>query len=227
METAVIGAVISAAFAALGYILTTLGHILKSILESKRSRRAHLVELFSMLKAGKVAFIIQSKHRDSLLNLINIRDPELAKKAKNLGYDRVFSLAYPDMTPEEKELHVIIRAITEFTLRPLNESMLKWLQEDNYFKAQTWEHGLRANLAKNLFELEVHLLLWMAKYKVWIPDSPENTLVFLADEKKQGVGFPEDLQGLVERVLQNECFLWRLTPRRADPPAAVGIHREN
>ena len=199
-------AIIGAIFATLGYIAKLVLEWLAEINERRRSRRAHLVELFSMLEAGRVSFIIQAKHRNKLLGLINNRDPKLAQQAK-LGYDRIFAMAYPNMPPEEQELHQLIRALTEFTFRPLNESMLNWLREDNYFKARTWGRGLKTDLAKSLSNLEVHLLLWMAKYNIWIPDSPENSLVYLNDEKKQGIGFPKELQGQVERVLEKWWLL--------------------
>jgi hypothetical protein len=149
-----------------------------------------------------VAYTIQSRHRNRLWELIGDRDPELARSAGEHGYDRLFALAYPHMTAEERELHELVRAITEHTLKPLNDSLLAWLGEDTYFKARTWGSGLHASLAADLADLEVHLLLWMAKYEVWIPGAPENALVYLADEQDHGVGFPGELQELVERALK-------------------------
>jgi len=50
--------------------------------------------------------------------------------------------------------------------------------------------------------LQAHLLLWLAKYEIWIPASPEHALVYLADEKEHGVGFPRGLDELVDATLK-------------------------
>ena len=33
-------------------------------------------------------------------------------------------------------------------------------------------------------------MLWHAKYEAWIPNHPEHALVYMADEKHHGLGFP-------------------------------------
>jgi hypothetical protein len=117
------------------------------------------------------------------------------------GYDRMFSKAYSVFTPDEKELHAIIRSLTMYSLRPTNQSLLNWLKSDTYFKAQKPSQGILGELAEKLATLEAHLILWHAKYKAWIPGTPEHALVYLADEEKHGIGFPSGIDDVVRKAL--------------------------
>ena len=201
LGTAVLGAII----AALGYLAKLLLEWLGEVKIRLRTRRARLVEVFSLLRAGRVAFKIQSEHRNRLKESIAKRAPEL--DASLTGYERLFTAAYPSMTEDEKELHTLVRTITVNTLRPLNESLLKWLREDTYFKARTWGSGLYVQVAQKLADLEAHLLLWHAKYTVWIPENPAHSLIYLADEERHGVGFPSGIENDVQELLKRRWWI--------------------
>jgi hypothetical protein len=201
LGTALLGAII----AALGYVAKLFLEYLGDLRSMKHTRRARLVELYSILLAGKAAYNVQCENRDRLLDTIIQRNPDV--KAKGIGFEKVFASVYPTMTEDEKSLHSIIRAITESTLYPLNESALNWLREDTYFKAITHKKIEKSQLVAYLIKLEAHLLLWFAKYKVWIPDHPEHSLVYLVDEEKHGVGFPVGIEKIVENYLRQEYKL--------------------
>jgi hypothetical protein len=87
-------------------------------------------------------------------------------------------------------------------LYPTNLAMMEWLKNDSYFKASRRKTGPYRDLAQNLAELDVHLLLWRAKYEAWIPNSPQHALVYMADENAHGVRFPTDLDHIIAKVLQ-------------------------
>lgn len=197
--------VLGAVIAALGYVAKLLLEWLGDVKTILRTRRARLVELISLLRAGKAAYEIQCDHRNRLADSIAKRDPGLA--ASLSGYERLFSGAYQGMTEDEKEVHTMLRAITVNTLCPLNESLLKWLRDDTYFKAKTWGSGLHVQVAQNLADLEAHLLLWHAKYTVWIPENPAHSLVYLADEERHGVGFPRGIEGVVQELLKRRWWI--------------------
>lgn len=191
--------------AVLGAVLAATGYVAKLLLEwigdhrrTVRDRQTRLVELFSLLGAGKVAFQVQAKTRDRLAAAIKRRIPSLAPVR---GYERLFTATYLEMTADEKELHTIIRAYTEHTIRPLNESILQWLRADTYFMAQMGAPGLRGKLAGRLAHLEAHLLLWHAKYTIWIPEKPSHSLVYLDDEEEHGLGFPRGIEDDVLAVI--------------------------
>jgi hypothetical protein len=237
LGTAVLGAVI----AALSYVAKLIIEWIIGIRARARARRARLVELYSLLRAGTAAMRAQSEIRGRLYALVQknhprlapdlvsedmktvINDEELDEKRKlqeqliggadpnlaasKLGYERVFTEAHPMMLPEEIELHTIIRAYTTNVFRPMNEAVFKWLQNDDYFKARRAGTGQERNMTCQLAKLEAHLWLWLAKYPVWIPDSPEHALVYLADEAKHGVGFPTGIDEEIRRYLgiREEC----------------------
>ena len=125
---------------------------------------------------------------------------------ERIGYERQFSIAYSKMTEDERELHTIIRSYTMNTFAPLNKQLLEWLRSDTYFKGMPWRKGAYSVVAKRLTELEAHLLLWEAKYTVWIPDYPEHSLVYLADEEEHGIGFPKNIKEDVANLLQTKWF---------------------
>ena len=192
-------ALLSAIIAALGYVAKLLLEAIENLRTTKRTRRARLVELLSLLRAGQASYYAQSEIRDRLANAILRRNSDLAKS--NQGYERLFAAAHPSMSADELELHAIVRTITINTLQPLNEAILKWIREDDYFKAARGGSGYQLDVAKKLGALYTHLLLWEAKYKVWMPETPVHALVYLDDEEKHGVGFPKGIENDVERLL--------------------------
>ena len=192
-----------------GAALAVVGHVWNQFLQSReakqksqRERRARLVELSASIRAGDAAWAIQCENRDRLKQLIEMRMPELSTIER--GYDNLFSLAYPTMTTEERELHDVVRAITIHTIRPINRAIAKWLKADSEFRIRTVDQTTRGKLAEYLQTLEVHLILWEAKYQTWIPIHPERALVYLADESQHGVEFPSDGVKLVHAVLSEK-----------------------
>ena len=105
------------------------------------------------------------------------------------------------MTPAERALYEMVRAITIHTVRPINRSLLKWLKADTEFRIRSADSSPRGELAGYLQKLEVHLILWEAKYQIWIPKHPEQALVYLADEERHGVEFPKRGVEIVKAVL--------------------------
>ncbi len=171
----------------------------QSLWQARRERRARLGTLLALLRAGDVAFRVQCENRDRLYELLKQRLPDLVATAGS--YDRAFAAAYRSLTDEERELFAVVRAITVHTLHPLNESLLLWLAADTDFKVRPSGRGPRGELAGFLARLEAHLLLWRAKYETWIPHNMDRALVYLADEKRHGLGFPQGGTALVSRLL--------------------------
>jgi hypothetical protein len=113
------------------------------------------------------------------------------------GYEALFSAVYDGMTPGEQSLHEIIRAYTEFALRPINQALLSWLDADVHYRGLTRGQEAEIGLPSQLNALDVHLRLWLAKYEAWLPNQPEHALVYLEDEEQHGVGFPRGLDKAV------------------------------
>lgn len=190
-------AVIGALLAALGYVGKQIAEGLLELRKRRNLRRARLVELLALIRAGDTAFRVQSEKCRELRARILERDPA----SSELSYDRLFAGAFPTLPPRDREQHDLIRAYTVHTFRPLNEALLAWLKADTDFRV--WRDGTspRSRLARYLADLEAHLLLWQAKYVAWIPDHPERALVFLGDEERHGTGFPKGGAEIVKGVL--------------------------
>ncbi len=192
-------AVIGAVVAALGYVGKLIVESWLGIREAQNARRARLVELRSLLRAAWVSFAVQNNHAKRLLSMVREKHSDLIGTEE--GFERTFSKAYRVFTPDEKELHAIIRSITIYSLRPTNLSLSNWLKSDTYFKAQKPSQGILGELAEELAALEAHLILWHAKYETWIPDNPEHALVYLADEEEHGIKFPSGIDEVVSKAL--------------------------
>src|SRR5262249_55881562 len=142
---------------------------------------------------------VQAVLRDRLFNAVRKRDQELAKITS--GYEAVFEAAFSTMTEAERQLHAVVRGYTVNGLKPLTEAMAKGLQADTEFKLATSRRPSDVNVARHLAKLEPHLLMWLAKYAAWIPDSPAHALVYLADEEDHGVPFPKGIERTIEESL--------------------------
>jgi hypothetical protein len=149
---------------------------------------AQLQNLESLLKATGALFQLQQAQVKSLMEMLKQNHPK--EFSGNEGYEDAMARCYSVMNDKERELHGIIRAYTEHSLRKVNQAMSDWCSADKYFKTRVAPSGRKRELAEELFALEIHLTLWHAKYESWIPDHPEHALVYLDDEKAHGLGFP-------------------------------------
>jgi|SRR5215469_9254368 len=105
------------------------------------------------------------------------------------------------MLSEELRLHTIIRAYTIYAFKPLNEDLLQWLRTDVHFRGLSPSDHEYGALVVYLRKLQAHLLLWHAKYEAWIPSDPAHCLVYLDDEEKHGLRFPQGGPVLVAALL--------------------------
>ena len=195
-------AIATAALAALGYVAKQGFDAFTGLITLRRLREAQLIELQSLLHASGAAYKIQGKHTRSLWAMIKEFQPETATASK--GFEDAIYRAYKDMNVEEKELHVLIRSITINALQPTNLAMIAWLQKDTYFRVVSNHEGQLQELARKLATLHSHLILWKAKYDCWIPNDPAHALVYLADEKEHGLGFPVGIDDLVDATVENK-----------------------
>jgi hypothetical protein len=193
-------AVVGAVLAALGYLAKAAIDAVTALREAQRARRARLIALRSLLRAARVTFQVQQAKAVELIDRIAARTGNGA--LRGTPYERALSESYPVMTAEERELHGIVRGYSLVTQHELNDAMLKWLDGESYFTGQTFADARFERLARLLADLHAHLLLWRAKFQVWIPDRPEHALVYMADEGAHGLGFPTEIDAAVEEVLQ-------------------------
>lgn len=199
-QVAASAALLTAAIAAFGYVAKLVIEWIKDLIDEHRRRESQLAQLQSLLKAGSYVASAQSTQRNKLAALLEHRTGNKVVGDKE-GYEKFFVDNYDSFTAAEMELHGIVRAFTRDGMRPINEAQLKWVQDDIYFKSKSGNDVFGA-LAKELAGLEVHQILWRAKYEVWIPPNKKHALVYLADEQEHGVGFPKKIDALIEPARQ-------------------------
>jgi hypothetical protein len=187
---------------AAGAVVAVLGYVGKLIVESwqqwrarNAALRAQLLRLQALLKASRAAFQVQAAVRDRLAS--GLMERLRSDLPRHEGYEELFTVLYDRMTPGERSLHEIIRAYTEFGLRPINQAILDWLDADVHYRGLTRGRGAEIGLPSKLNALDVHLRLWLAKYQAWLPKHPQHALVYLEDEQRHGVGFPSGLDEAV------------------------------
>ncbi len=178
--------------------------------EKRRQHRAriiaHLVGLEQLLRAsGRLADIQQEKMKD-LLKQLETNHPHECGGA--IGFEAKFATCYPVMTADERELHGIVRAYTEYSLAPINAQIQDWLRQDEWFKTGAIACEGSSDLMLKLHDLEIHLLLWHAKLRSWLPDQPNHAVVYIADEKQHGLGFPPGTDACVHAVIRELRRLW-------------------
>jgi hypothetical protein len=192
---AVATAAVVAGFTAVGFFGRTIWDSIQASKKEGLVRRKRLLDLSNLLKASSEAFKMQVGLRNRLLALLEMRSaPGLDQE----GYDRILAAAFPSMTEEERDLHMIIRASTRNVLKPLNEHLLAWVREEDYFRVVRDEGEAAYALPKALTALEHHLLFWLSKYEAWLPERPERCLVYTGDETEHGFPFPVGLDALVQ-----------------------------
>jgi hypothetical protein len=191
-------ALLAAALATLGFVGKQILEWLAALRKDRRERRARLVTLLSLLNGTAAVFRAQADLRRRLYEALASRDPAVRGLT---GYEAIFTAAYATMTPAERELHNLLRGYTISGLKPLNEAILAWLKADTEFKLGDSRNLTRTKLAHQLTALEAHLLMWLAKYGSWIPDTPSHALVYLADEEGHGVPFPSGIEGTIAQAL--------------------------
>ncbi len=187
---------------AAGAVVAALGYVGKLIVESwqqwrarKSALQAQLLRLQALLNASRAAFQVQAALSDRLAS--NLGGRLGSDLPPHEGYEDLFSALYDQMTPGEQSLHELIRAYTEFALRPINQALLSWLDADVYYRGLTRGREAEIGLPSQLNVLDVHIRLWLAKYEAWLPNHPQHALVYLEDEKRHGVGFPSGLDKAV------------------------------
>jgi hypothetical protein len=116
----------------------------------------------------------------------------------------MFTHLYHRFEPEQAELHSVIRAYTEHALYPINGAIAEWLRTDVQYRTIRGKSHPEVQLAKLLNDLDCHLTLWLAKHDGWLPGRPDHALVYLVDEQKHGLGFPEGLDQAVEDVVSHQ-----------------------
>jgi hypothetical protein len=198
LATAIVGAVL----AMVGYFGRDVYERWKKRRESSLARRDQLEKLSALLEESRSIFESQNYQARRLLKLLEQNHPGQVMAER--GFDENFHRLSDGFTPEERELHALIRSTSMNSLRRVNEAMSEWLRSNLWYKSGRYSQGPLAPLANQLRTLELHLNQWHDKYAAMIVPDPKRSLIYLADEKEHGVGFPPRIEDLVKGALTAE-----------------------
>lgn len=171
--------------------------------EKDRAQLESLERLSSLLEESYSIFQDQNYKARRLIEMLRRNHPSefVERCSQGCGFDDAFFLMADLFTPEERELQQLIRSTTINSQRRVNEEMREWLKAERSFSGPHQPSVTREELARQLDTLRKHLNLWFDKYHAWIPNEPERSLVYLADEKKHGERFPTELGKTVRDVI--------------------------
>ena len=192
-------AIASAVAAVVGFFANNLWNWWSKRNESRQARRVRLEHLDRLLDESRNLSRSQRAQAQRLFESICQSHPSAVMSG--LSLDQIFSRAFDQFSPEEEQLHAIIRGVTKTSIRRLNQEMSDWLSKDDWFKQPKHKSELFNRLAKELQQLELHLNEWHAKFLSVFEKEITTALSYLADEQKQGTGFPKEIENLVKHVL--------------------------
>jgi hypothetical protein len=199
IDAALFGVVAGGVVAALGYVGRLLIETWRAGQKAKALRITRLFQLQALLLASRTAFKVQRDLADRLAERIGAQQGAVLPAGS--GLERRFAQLHATFDAESIDLHSVIRGYTQHALKPLNSAMLDWLRADTDYRTAPGESGAEVTLASRLNQLELHILLWLAKYEVWIPDRLDHALVYLDDEEEHGLRFPPGLDEAVDAVI--------------------------
>ena len=192
-------AMASAVATVVGFFANTLWNWCSKQKESREARRLRLEHLDRLLDESRNLSRSQRAQAQRLVDRIGQSQPSALKAS--LSLDQIFARAFEQFSPEEEQLHAIIRGVTATSIRRINQDMSDWLSKDDWFKQPQHKSELFNRLAKELQQLELHLNQWPAKFLSVFEKDTAIALSYLADEQQQGTGFPKELESLVKQVL--------------------------
>lgn len=189
--------------ALVGFLVKYLWDYYNSRKQLKQERIRKLEDLKAMLEEGKNLFVMQNKLLRRLCNDVCERTKCDASYNAN-GYEHFLTRNYDVMTEDERDTHSVIRGTTMNSINIVNQELEKWIQADKEFKINSVKElrtiAFGAQFAKQLNQLELHLNLWRDKYNVWM-NNEKHCVVYLDDEERHGVGFPTDIEDMVNEAL--------------------------
>jgi hypothetical protein len=193
-------AVIAAVFGVFGF----LGRKLFDAFEERRTRNikaiAKLEELEKLLDQSFSTFKNQNYLAQRLMQALRSKYGD--KVTPGIGYDETFYQFYEVMDNEQRELFSLIRGTTLNSMHNLNEKLKQWADENS---ARQLAGEISPNvkyLDIQLAQLRDHLNAWFDKYESLFKTSERRSLVYLGDEKQQGVEFPHDVSTALDALLR-------------------------
>lgn len=144
-------------------------------------------------------FINQNNQRGRLYDMIRANHPD--QMGRRRGYDDLFYHVHDQLTPEEKELFVVVRGMTKHAAHRTNGRIRDWIETHPLAELLPQRTPAAIDLEQQMNLLAIHLEQWFAKYEeVFLPDE-KRTLVYLGDEKSHGQPWPRGIEQAVDVMI--------------------------
>lgn len=192
------GAIATGIIGVLAFLGKNVFDYLSARHKSRCNKQDKLKDLRNLLQESSSIYCSQNYQARQLLNLLGKHFG--GQVQTNLGFDEVFYRFYDQMSENERELHSLIRATTMNSMKRLNGEFQSWLERNRIFKEDEGSLAQKA-LAEKLRQLELHINQWHDKYAAIIPTNEKRSLVYLADEKNHGIGFPKDISCVLDKLI--------------------------
>ncbi|KKN52621.1 hypothetical protein LCGC14_0610760 [marine sediment metagenome] len=129
-------------------------------------------------------FNLQIDKRDILVSMVEKNHKQEIESGIAKGYagfNDLFRKLYPILTEREKELHMLIRGLSE-SLMKINEEIRDWLGKDYILKILEIHTKDMKDFEKMLEQLRKHLNGLFAVYKGMFLNDTRNSLIYASDE---------------------------------------------
>lgn len=191
----------------IGAVLTAIGFLLRPIFQTRQEKRKsresallRLKRLEALLDEAYGVFVTQNKQRNRLMKQLRLREEDILRSG--VGYDETFYRLYDKMDEDERELFEIVRGMTRYSMHGVNERIRAWLEENSSVRDMLGRNSQEIEkLDKDLLQLRLHLSAWFAKYHAVFEGNAKRSLVYLNDEKRQGIGFPTSIANSLSNVI--------------------------
>ncbi|WP_128546558.1 hypothetical protein [Larkinella soli] len=191
----------NAFFAFLGFFGKLLFDNFKAQRKNRKDVFDEMYKLKTLLSESESIFHDQNYKAKQLMKLLTSRIPQ--ETPNSLGFDETFHRLYEKFTPEERELFSLIRSTTMNSLKRVNEEMMVWLKKNEIYKLNNLSDSKWAILEAQLNLLRTHLNQWHDKFNAFMNDE-RRCLVYMADEKRQGIRFPQELEPALDQILAHQ-----------------------
>ena len=163
----------------------------------KQKHITYLEELNNFLSLSKSIIRTQNEQRNRLYSEIHSK-----VNGSSSNYNDIFSRYHPEMNANQKEIFDLIRKLTAISLVDVNNKMSLWLEEHPIHELIPESSTSTIMLETNLLQLSIHLTEWFNTHENVFKDDESQSLIYLKDEKQQGIGFPNQLEPTIVRVVQ-------------------------
>lgn len=192
-------ALIAAVFGLLGFFGRKLLDILEERRKRKRKAIQQLEKLERTLDEAKSVFENQNYLARRLMLLLQSQYAD--QIPAEVGYDETFYQLYDFMEDEQRELFDLIRGTTINSMHRLNEELSRWASKNSARQLAGKSSPEVDQLDTQLDQLRKHLNGWFDKYEAVFKTSERRSLVYMADEKQHGLGFPGGLGQALNALL--------------------------